>query len=42
MGQKGVGWEIGGQYCSVMAIPASHAITNPRGCSFTNYINDIV
>ena len=26
MGQKGVGWEIGGQYRSIMAIPPSHAV----------------
>ena len=26
MGQKGVGWEIGGQYKTVMAIPPSHAV----------------
>ena len=26
MGQKGVGWETGGQYKSIMAIPPSHAV----------------
>ena len=26
MGQKGVGWETGGQYRSIMAIPPSHAV----------------
>ena len=26
MGQKGVGWEVGGQYQSVMTIPPSHTV----------------
>ena len=26
MGQKGVGWEVGGQYRSIMTIPPSHAV----------------
>ena len=26
MGQKGVGWELGGQYQNVMTIPPSHTV----------------